>query len=325
LQTLIENFCLGTRRLHLFGTPSDSRRGWVTAGTDDLSVHIESSQANIEAFNAETYPSSVHRAEDGRAILPYEAEVDNLRPKSPVRKSRNLPGQNQRDNNIRNVRPNGPPRFNPQHAQQSPMSPPQMYGMGQPSYSQQQQQQQMPVQHGGYGQMSFGQQQQQQFDPSILAHAQAHAQAQMMQMQMMMQMQAQAQMQAQMQGMMMGNAGMGMGMGMQQGMGVNQSTQQGMGVNQGMGMVMGMHQGMGATQGMSMNGMGMSMAPGIGQGPGLAGANLGVTGMAPGVWQNQTISMGRQIAPAPMVPPARIEYPDQGEDEEMVESWQAGE
>ncbi|KAK4701243.1 mRNA m6A methyltransferase non-catalytic subunit, partial [Phenoliferia sp. Uapishka_3] len=32
LQSLIENFCLGTRRLHLFGSPHSLRRGWVTVG-----------------------------------------------------------------------------------------------------------------------------------------------------------------------------------------------------------------------------------------------------------------------------------------------------
>lgn len=34
LQTLIENFCLGTRRLHLYGSPHSLRRGWLTVGSD---------------------------------------------------------------------------------------------------------------------------------------------------------------------------------------------------------------------------------------------------------------------------------------------------
>lgn len=29
---LVESFCLGRRRLHLFGREDDSRRGWVTVG-----------------------------------------------------------------------------------------------------------------------------------------------------------------------------------------------------------------------------------------------------------------------------------------------------
>lgn len=32
MYTLIENFCLGTRRLELFGRPHCLRRGWVTVG-----------------------------------------------------------------------------------------------------------------------------------------------------------------------------------------------------------------------------------------------------------------------------------------------------
>lgn len=33
-QSMIENFCLGTRRLHLYGSPHSLRRGWLTVGTD---------------------------------------------------------------------------------------------------------------------------------------------------------------------------------------------------------------------------------------------------------------------------------------------------
>lgn len=38
LQTLIENFCLGTRRLHLYGSPHSLRRGWLTVGVDFTSL-----------------------------------------------------------------------------------------------------------------------------------------------------------------------------------------------------------------------------------------------------------------------------------------------
>lgn len=34
LQALVENFCLGTRRLHLYGSPHSLRRGWLTVGAD---------------------------------------------------------------------------------------------------------------------------------------------------------------------------------------------------------------------------------------------------------------------------------------------------
>lgn len=33
---MIENFCLGTRRLHLFGSPHSLRRGWLTVGENLL-------------------------------------------------------------------------------------------------------------------------------------------------------------------------------------------------------------------------------------------------------------------------------------------------
>lgn len=33
LHSLIENFCLGTRRLHLYGSPHSLRRGWLTVGS----------------------------------------------------------------------------------------------------------------------------------------------------------------------------------------------------------------------------------------------------------------------------------------------------
>jgi hypothetical protein len=41
LFTLIENFCLGTRRLELFGTRKSLRRGWLTVGPDVQPVEID--------------------------------------------------------------------------------------------------------------------------------------------------------------------------------------------------------------------------------------------------------------------------------------------
>lgn len=35
LQSLIENFCLGTRRLHLYGSKNALRRGWLTVNTPE--------------------------------------------------------------------------------------------------------------------------------------------------------------------------------------------------------------------------------------------------------------------------------------------------
>lgn len=42
LHALIENFCLGTRRLEIFGRASSLRRGWVTVGDiDDAAFELE--------------------------------------------------------------------------------------------------------------------------------------------------------------------------------------------------------------------------------------------------------------------------------------------
>ncbi|GAA5993557.1 hypothetical protein JCM10908_000110 [Rhodotorula pacifica] len=38
LQSLIENFCLGTRRLHLYGSPHSLRRGWLTLSSPSSST-----------------------------------------------------------------------------------------------------------------------------------------------------------------------------------------------------------------------------------------------------------------------------------------------
>jgi hypothetical protein len=87
LYTLIENFCLGTRRLELFGSPTHSRRGWVAAGLPPLPLKISS----VEAFDSITYPSLLPEKSEGRDVLPFHHEVDMLRPKSPQRRGR--PGQ----------------------------------------------------------------------------------------------------------------------------------------------------------------------------------------------------------------------------------------
>ncbi|GAA6043527.1 hypothetical protein JCM8097_002261 [Rhodosporidiobolus ruineniae] len=55
LQSLIENFCLGTRRLHLYGSPHALRRGWLT-----VSAPSASAASSGEMFSAE---SLVHPVE----------------------------------------------------------------------------------------------------------------------------------------------------------------------------------------------------------------------------------------------------------------------
>ena len=82
LHTLIESFCLGTRRLQI--TPFSSvqppvlRRGWVTASHHPIPAHAT-------RFDPNTYPSLLPEKSDGKDVLPFEAEIELLRPKSPTR------------------------------------------------------------------------------------------------------------------------------------------------------------------------------------------------------------------------------------------------
>ncbi|GJN93445.1 hypothetical protein Rhopal_006501-T1 [Rhodotorula paludigena] len=113
LQSLIENFCLGTRRLHLYGSPHALRRGWLTV----------SASPGVETYSRASHVAPVEReGDDGEqrerwgeprawkreewearwkrpgmvaaqqqqegevkveSLLPFVEELDNLRPKSP--------------------------------------------------------------------------------------------------------------------------------------------------------------------------------------------------------------------------------------------------
>jgi len=69
---IIEHFCLGRRRLHLFGKDTTIRPGWLTVGPDLTSTN----------FNPDTY--SGFFARDPNAYLTGATEdIERLRPKSP--------------------------------------------------------------------------------------------------------------------------------------------------------------------------------------------------------------------------------------------------
>lgn len=55
LQTLIENFCLGTRRLHLFGSKNSLRRGWLTVSllTDGGARTLFSKESKVQTIEKE--------------------------------------------------------------------------------------------------------------------------------------------------------------------------------------------------------------------------------------------------------------------------------
>lgn len=104
MYTLIENFCLGIRRLEIFGRATSLRRGWVTvltrgndrqlAVSEDGSVHVEGEEGGLATtWRQETWDEQVKSLlTNGRAVVPMTPEIDALRPKSPVRHNQNMSG-----------------------------------------------------------------------------------------------------------------------------------------------------------------------------------------------------------------------------------------
>lgn len=72
---IIEHFCLGRRRLHLFGRDSTIRPGWLTLGPT-----LTNSNFNVEAY-------STHFSEPNSYLSGCTEEIERLRPKSPTPKS----------------------------------------------------------------------------------------------------------------------------------------------------------------------------------------------------------------------------------------------
>ncbi|RSH86798.1 uncharacterized protein EHS24_005071 [Apiotrichum porosum] len=79
IYNLIENFCLGSRRLELFSSASTPRRGWVTAT-------LGPAPDTVQLFDGALYASFLPSKEEGKPVLPFHAEIDMLRPKSPQRR-----------------------------------------------------------------------------------------------------------------------------------------------------------------------------------------------------------------------------------------------
>ncbi|GAA5821051.1 hypothetical protein JCM3770_004352 [Rhodotorula araucariae] len=114
LQSLIENFCLGTRRLHLYGSPRALRRGWLTVAASSTApyasalvplrpVEREGTAEEQDArwgapreWNRDEWEARWRRPGPGAgaegddveedkvdSLLPFVEELDTLRPKSP--------------------------------------------------------------------------------------------------------------------------------------------------------------------------------------------------------------------------------------------------
>ncbi|KAJ7041199.1 MT-A70-domain-containing protein [Mycena alexandri] len=94
MYTLIENFCLGTRRLELFGrAPSSLRRGWVTALAPGQEGRLPS-EGNVYSedgalasrWDRDSWDNDIKTlANGGKTVVPMTPEIDALRPKSPFR------------------------------------------------------------------------------------------------------------------------------------------------------------------------------------------------------------------------------------------------
>ena len=72
---IIEHFCLGTRRLHVFGNDNTIRRGWVTVGPSISTTN----------FNVDKY-LKLCAGPEGKFMLGTRADIELLRPKSPTKK-----------------------------------------------------------------------------------------------------------------------------------------------------------------------------------------------------------------------------------------------
>ncbi|KAI9057521.1 MT-A70-domain-containing protein [Trametes sanguinea] len=103
MYTLIENFCLGLRRLEIFGRARTARRGWVTVLAEGEEERIEEgmtlgdeadggagdaadAQEGAMRWNRERWEAKIKElAGGGKPVVPVTPEIDALRPKSPVR------------------------------------------------------------------------------------------------------------------------------------------------------------------------------------------------------------------------------------------------
>jgi N6-adenosine-specific RNA methylase IME4 len=118
MMDLAENFCLGTRRLELFGSNRNLRRGWLTVG---LEVGPQASGWNEAKmgtnpcaavshypctplpYNKSTYDAhfGIDRAGCTLAerinLVPFHEEVDHLRPRSPPHSSQSTTTGNRRN------------------------------------------------------------------------------------------------------------------------------------------------------------------------------------------------------------------------------------
>jgi mRNA (2'-O-methyladenosine-N6-)-methyltransferase len=200
---MIENFCMGTRRLEICSNASNARPGWLTIGTQpaqqDSTAQIYDKQVFDAYFAAEA-------SNTGSNLVPTTAEVESLRPRSPGPPGgANKGAANAGGSLIHGVKSN--PQGIGRHTNRSAT----------PSASQQLEMQQIQAQ-----QMAEMERQRQFAEQQRLVHQQQQQQIQMQQqLQMQQQQQQWTMQQAQFMGMFQpGNNAMAMGMMPQMGMGM---------------------------------------------------------------------------------------------------------
>ncbi|KAG6868658.1 hypothetical protein C0993_012463 [Termitomyces sp. T159_Od127] len=107
MYTLVENFCLGLRRLEIFGRPSSLRRGWVTVMADGQyerlptggdargTIHVDGEDGGLASkWDRESWEEAIKERSGGsKTVVPMTSEIEALRPKSPFR-----PGQTSNSN-----------------------------------------------------------------------------------------------------------------------------------------------------------------------------------------------------------------------------------
>ncbi|CAJ1418382.1 unnamed protein product, partial [Effrenium voratum] len=86
LYETIEHFCLGRRRLELFGRDRNLRDGWLTLG-NGLTTDNWDKETYLKWFEGEVQWPEAKDYKGGR-LLGSISEIDTLRPKSPVRPGR---------------------------------------------------------------------------------------------------------------------------------------------------------------------------------------------------------------------------------------------
>ena len=90
LMHMIEHFCLGRRRLHLFGKDTTIRPGWLTIGPEVTSSNFDNDQYN------QYFHSSTGGIPNG-TLTGCTDEIERLRPKSPTPKDKGGRGRGRGD------------------------------------------------------------------------------------------------------------------------------------------------------------------------------------------------------------------------------------